>query len=249
MTWYGNCTVAEQESLQRVVKTAQRIIGAPLSALENIQSQRTLQRAQSSSTWCDDGGIYQFRVPESFKHGAAVGRVRATDRDIGPNAEMFFTIVSGDGMDVFQISTDKLSQEGVVTVNKPLDFERKQSYTVEVQVQNTQVDPRFTSAGSRDVATVRISVEDVDEPPHFDKTWYQLEVKEDAGVGAAVGAVSAVDPDGARSPVKYAIDRRTDLDRIFNVHPGNGSIFLLRPIDREDRAWHNISVIASELSE
>uniref|UniRef100_A0A3B3ZGG1 Cadherin domain-containing protein n=1 Tax=Periophthalmus magnuspinnatus TaxID=409849 RepID=A0A3B3ZGG1_9GOBI len=192
--------------------------------------------------------IYQFRVPESFKHGSPVGRVRATDRDIGQNAEMFFTIVSGDGMDVFHISTDKQSQEGVISVNKPLDYERKQSYTVEIQVQNTHIDPRFSSVGSNNMATVRISVEDVDEPPLFDKPWYELEVKEDAGVGSAVGAVSAVDPDGARSPVKYAIDRRTDLDRIFNVHPGNGSIFLLRPIDREESAWHNISVIASEFN-
>uniref|UniRef100_A0A8C6UZX5 Cadherin 6 n=1 Tax=Neogobius melanostomus TaxID=47308 RepID=A0A8C6UZX5_9GOBI len=197
--------------------------------------------------------IYQFRVPESFKHGSQVGRVRATDRDIGKNAEMFFSIVSGDGMDVFEISTDRQTQEGIITVSKPLDYERKQSYTVEIQVQNTQVDTRFLSAGSKDVATVRISVEDVDEPPQFDKAWYQLEVKEDAVVGAAVGTVSAVDPDGPiSSPYAsiegYAIDRRTDMDRIFNIHPGNGSIFLQRTVDREENAWHNISVIASEFN-
>uniref|UniRef100_A0A673CCH3 Cadherin 6 n=1 Tax=Sphaeramia orbicularis TaxID=375764 RepID=A0A673CCH3_9TELE len=192
--------------------------------------------------------IYQFRVPESFKSGAPVGRIRATDRDIGKNAEMYFTIVSGDGMDMFDISTNKDTQEGVITVSKPLDYERKQSYTVEIQVQNTQVDPRFMSTGSKDMATVRISVEDVDEPPLFDKASYLMEVKEDAAVGAAVGSVSAVDPDGTRSPVKYSIDRRTDMDRLFNVHPGNGSIFLLRSLDREETAWHNISVIATEFN-
>lgn len=192
--------------------------------------------------------IYQFRVPESFKYGSPVGRVRAMDKDIGRNAEMYFTIVSGDGLDVFEISTDKNTQEGVITVSKPLDYERKQSYTVEIQVQNMHIDPRFMSAGSKDMATVRISVEDVDEPPQFDKASYLMEIKEDAVVGAAVGSVSAVDPDGARSPVKYAIDRRTDMDRIFNVHPGNGSIFLLRTLDREEAAWHNISVMASEFN-
>lgn len=192
--------------------------------------------------------IYQFRVPESFKAGAPVGRIKATDRDIGRNAEMYFTIVSGDGMDMFDISTNKDTQEGVITVSKPLDYERKQSYTVEIQVQNTQVDPRFMSTGSKDMATVRISVEDVDEPPLFDKASYLMEVKEDAALGAAVGSVSAVDPDGTRSPVKYSIDRRTDMDRLFNVHPGNGSIFLLRSLDREETAWHNISVIATEFN-
>ncbi|XP_041659878.1 cadherin-6-like [Cheilinus undulatus] len=192
--------------------------------------------------------IYQFRVPESSKPGAPVGRIRATDRDIGKNAEMYFTIVSGDGMDMFDIATDKDTQEGVITVSKPLDFEKKPSYTVEIQVQNTQLDPRFMSGGTKDMATVRIGVEDVDEPPMFDKASYLMEVKEDAAVGVAVGSVSAIDPDGARSMVKYSIDRRTDMDRLFNIHPGNGSVFLLRTLDREESAWHNISVIASEFN-
>ncbi|XP_070775534.1 cadherin-6-like isoform X1 [Enoplosus armatus] len=192
--------------------------------------------------------IYQFRVPESSKSGTPVGRIKASDRDIGKNAEMYFTIVSGDGIDMFDISTDKETQEGVITVSKPLDYEKKPSYTVEIQVQNTQVDPRFMSAGSKDVATVRIGVEDVDEPPLFDKASYLMEVKEDAAVGVGVGSVSAMDPDGARSMVKYSIDRRTDMDRLFNVHPGNGSVFLLKSLDREETAWHNISIIATEFS-
>lgn len=86
---------------------------------------------------------------------------------------------------------------------QPLDYEKKPSYTVEIQVQNTQMDPRFMSSGSKDMATVRIAVEDVDEPPLFDKASYLMEVKEDAAVGAAVGSVSAVDPDGVRSMVKW----------------------------------------------
>lgn len=190
--------------------------------------------------------IYQFNVPELSKSGTPVGRIKATDRDIGKNAEMYFTIVSGDGMDMFDISTDRVTQEGVITVSKPLDYEKKPSYTVEIQVQNTQVDPRFMSAGSKHMATVRIGVEDMDEPPLFDKASYLMEVKEDAAVGVAVGSVSAMDPDGARSMVKYSIDRRTDMDRLFNVHPGNGSVFLLKSLDREETAWHNISIIATE---
>ncbi|XP_028987890.1 cadherin-6 [Betta splendens] len=192
--------------------------------------------------------IYQFRVPESSKSGATVGKIQATDRDIGRNAEMFFTIVSGDGMDMFEISTDRDTQEGVLMVSKSLDYEKKSSYTVEVQVQNTEVNPRFMSAGSKDMATVRISVEDVDEPPLFDKASYRMEVKEDAAPGVAVGSVSAMDPDGARKMLRYSIDRHTDMDHLFSVHPGNGSVFLLKNLDREERAWHNISVIATELN-
>jgi hypothetical protein len=31
---------------------------------------------------------------------------------------MFFTIASGDGMDMFDISTDQATQEGVISVSK-----------------------------------------------------------------------------------------------------------------------------------
>ena len=45
--WYGNCTVAERKSLQRVVKTAQRIIGSPLPPIESIYKQRCQSKALS----------------------------------------------------------------------------------------------------------------------------------------------------------------------------------------------------------
>ncbi|XP_029380027.1 cadherin-6-like isoform X2 [Echeneis naucrates] len=197
---------------------------------------------------CFTQSIYQFRVPESSKSGTPFGTIQAIDRDIGKNAEMYFTIVSGDGMDMFGISTDKDTQDGVITVSKPLDYEKKPLYSVEIQVQNTHVDPQFMATGGKDVATIRISVEDVDEPPLFDRASYLMEVKENAEVGTAVGSVSAMDPDGVRSMVKYSIDRRTDMDHLFNVHPGNGSVFLLKNLDREEFAWHNISVIATEFN-
>lgn len=47
-----------------------------------------------------------------------MGRIRAADKDVGKNAEMYFTIVSGDGLDTFDIFTDKATQEGVITVSK-----------------------------------------------------------------------------------------------------------------------------------
>ncbi|KAK3534905.1 hypothetical protein QTP70_001990 [Hemibagrus guttatus] len=45
--WYGNCSVADCKALQREVKTAQRVIGTPLPAIEDIQKKRYLRRAHS----------------------------------------------------------------------------------------------------------------------------------------------------------------------------------------------------------
>ncbi|KAJ8401515.1 hypothetical protein AAFF_G00384340 [Aldrovandia affinis] len=192
-------------------------------------------------------GTYHFRVPESIEVESPVGKIKAEDDDIGKNAEMDYSIVGEEGRDMFNIVKDKRTQEGIIIVKKPLDFEKKKSYTLQVQAENTHLDPRFLSLGSfRDSTTVRIAVEDVDEPPIFERPSYTMEVKEDAHVSTPVGSVSAVDPDSQRSPIRYTIDRRSDLDRMFNIHPVNGSIFTLRPLDREEAPWHNISVIATQ---
>ncbi|XP_067218474.1 cadherin-6 isoform X1 [Chanodichthys erythropterus] len=189
--------------------------------------------------------IYQFSVPELTTVGSSVGRIEAVDADIGRNAEMDYIIVGGEGLDVFDISTDRNTQEGILSVKKPLDYEKKKSYLLQIKVQNTHPDPHFRIPDA-DIATVSVNVEDVDEPPQFEKIRYILEVKEDAAVGTVIGSVSAVDPDIRHRPVKYSIDRHTDVDRVFGVYAGNGSIFLQKPLDREEFAWHNISVIATE---
>lgn len=47
---------------------------------------------------------------------------------------------------------------------------------------------------------------------------------------------------------RYSVDRHTDMDRIFNIDSGNGSIFTSKLLDRETLLWHNITVIATEIS-
>lgn len=193
--------------------------------------------------------LYEFRVPESLELGAALGSMRALDADIGENAEMEYRIIGSDGPGMFDIVTNRSNQEGVIKLRKPLDFEKKRQYSLRVQVENVHGNPRFLSVGTyTDEATVKIIVEDVDEPPVFERASYIMEVKEDAPRNTVLGSVSASDPDDKRSPVRYSIDRRTDMDRVFNVHAGNGSLFILRELDREENAWHNISVIATEFN-
>ncbi|KAM8882055.1 cadherin-6-like isoform 1-T1 [Synchiropus picturatus] len=193
--------------------------------------------------------VYDFPVPESLELGSVIGVIRAMDADIGENAEMDYRIIGSDGPGTFDIAANRSSQDGVIRLRKPLDFEKKRQYSLRVQVENVHINQRFLNMGPfRDEATVRIGVEDVDEPPVFERPGYVMEVKEDAARNTILGSVSASDPDIKHSPVKYSIDRRTDMDRVFNIHAGNGSLFLLRELDREENAWHNISVLATEFN-
>ncbi|NXO02311.1 CADH9 protein, partial [Rhinopomastus cyanomelas] len=192
---------------------------------------------------------YQFTSPESAQPGTPLGRIKANDPDVGENAETEYSISSGDGSDMFDIVTDKDTQEGIITVKKHLDFESKMLYTLRVEATNTHPDPRFLQLGSfKDTALVKISVEDIDEPPVFSRPWYLIEVDEDAKEGSIIGQVVAEDPDITKNAIKYSVDRHTDLDRIFNIYSGNGSLFISKPLDREETSWHNITVIATEIN-
>nr|XP_033790815.1 cadherin-10 isoform X2 [Geotrypetes seraphini]XP_033790816.1 cadherin-10 isoform X2 [Geotrypetes seraphini]XP_033790817.1 cadherin-10 isoform X2 [Geotrypetes seraphini] len=152
-------------------------------------------------------------------------------------------------MDMFEIVTDRSTQQGVITARKPLDYEAKRLYTLKVEAMNTHVDPRFYYLGPfKDSTTVKISIEDVDEPPIFSRSSYLFEAQEDTDMGTIIGTVMARDPDAASSPTRFTLDRHTDLDRIFNIHSGNGSIYTAKPLDRELSQWHNLSVIATEIN-
>lgn len=50
--------------------------------------------------------------------GSSVGRIKANDADAGENAEMWYSILDGDGQDVFSVITDGTTQEGVIIIKK-----------------------------------------------------------------------------------------------------------------------------------
>ncbi|NXW61421.1 CADH8 protein, partial [Eurystomus gularis] len=191
--------------------------------------------------------LYHFSVMEDVALGEPIGRVKANDLDTGENAKSSYDIIEGDGMDIFEITTDAQTQDGIIRVRKPLDFETKKSYTLKVEAANIHIDPRFISGGPfKDTATVKIVVEDADEPPVFSSPTYLLEVHENAAINSVIGQVTAHDPDVSSSPIRFSIDRHTDLERQFNINAEDGKITLATPLDRETNMWHNITIVATE---
>lgn len=63
-------------------------------------------------------GTYQISSLESAPLGTSLGRIKANDPDVGENAETEYSIADGDGLDIFDIITDKDTQEGIITVKK-----------------------------------------------------------------------------------------------------------------------------------
>ncbi|XP_033838414.2 cadherin-24 [Periophthalmus magnuspinnatus] len=193
----------------------------------------------TQSTW-------SFSVSELAIPGAEIGRISATDADLGENARLVYTILDGESGDTFNITA--VNQEAVITLNKPVDYESRSSYSFSVEVMNPIVDPRFLRLGAfKDRATVRVAVLDADEPPKFSRSRYLMDVSENCPPACTVGRVSAIDPDtGLTNNIRFSIDPQSDSEAVFRITPDTGLITTAVELDREREHWHNITVIATQ---
>ncbi|XP_048465220.1 cadherin-12-like [Rhincodon typus] len=193
--------------------------------------------------------VFHLKVPESTTVASEIGRIKANDADIGKNANIDYSIVPGDGLNVFGITSNKTTQEGIINLKKPLDYENKKSYVFKVDALDPHPDERFQSMGPfKDTATVKITVLDVDEPPVFSRPFYIMDVYEDTNVGSIIGAVTAQDSDVSNSPVRYSIDESTDQEKYFTIDEIDGTIATNDVLDREDISHYNISVVARKVT-
>jgi len=80
-------------------------------------------------------------VAETADLGATVGLLRAVDADIGENAEMEYRIISSDGPGMFDILTNKSTQEGIIAIRRV----RKKERTNELKTTTKNVYVSFMS--------------------------------------------------------------------------------------------------------
>uniref|UniRef100_A0A8D3BAC0 Cadherin 24, type 2a n=1 Tax=Scophthalmus maximus TaxID=52904 RepID=A0A8D3BAC0_SCOMX len=189
---------------------------------------------------------WSFSVSELAAPGVEVGRLTATDPDLGENAQLEFTILDNEEAEIFNITGR--DREGIIELNKLLDYETRSSYTFSVEVANPVVDARFLRKGPfKDQATVRVMVLNADEAPQFSQAQYRLDVSENCPPVCSVGRVHAVDPDtGQSSNIRYSIDPQSDPEALFRIASDTGFISTVMELDREQEQWHNITVIATQ---
>uniref|UniRef100_A0A673CGL3 Cadherin 18 n=1 Tax=Sphaeramia orbicularis TaxID=375764 RepID=A0A673CGL3_9TELE len=191
---------------------------------------------------------YQLYVTELAPLGKAVGRIRATDEDQGQNAEMTYSITNAEAAAIFSISTDESHREGIISLKQPLNHEKRKVHTLNIEGANTHPDPRFSHLGPfKDTTSLQVIVGDVDEPPVFSMDYYILDVYENSPAGTQVGTVTAVDPDSTNSAVRYFIENEEERPLYFTIGVNSGIIRTSQVLDREETAWHNITVMAAEV--
>ncbi|KAF3817705.1 hypothetical protein GH733_012992 [Mirounga leonina] len=173
---------------------------------------------------------YQGRVPEN-KANVVITVLKVTDDDV-PNTpawQAVYTILNNNN-EQFVVTTDPVTNDGILKTAKGLDFEAKQQYILYVTVVN--VAP-FEVILSTSTATVTVDVEDVNEAPVFVPCPKTVEIPEDFSVGLEITSYTATDPDSfMEQRITYRIWR--DAANWLEINPESGAIFTRAELDRED---------------
>ncbi|XP_026234526.1 cadherin-15 [Anabas testudineus] len=167
-----------------------------------------------------------------------IGRVNVTDRDdpgTGNWEARYF--ISNDPNGNFAIATDPATNQGILSVVKPLDYEAHNEYILTLKVEN--VSPLSNKAPNLPVSTARVVVTVVNEneAPHFREDPIQIVVPESVAPGTLLKSNIAFDPD--HSDLRYEISR--DPERWLDISRDTGDITAKRAFNmRSPHVRNNI---------
>ncbi|XP_053427765.1 desmocollin-2 isoform X2 [Nycticebus coucang] len=179
-------------------------------------------------------------------------RVTVEDKDLvnTANWRANYTILKGNENGNFKIVTDPRTNEGVLCVVKPLNYEEKQQVTLQIGVVNEAPYSREVSSRSAmSTATVTVNVQDQDEGPECSPRTQTVQIKENASVGTRSQGYKAYIPE-TRSSSGIRYKKLNDPKGWVTVDENSGSIQVFRSLDRESESVkngiYNVTVLASD---
>ncbi|XP_043925348.1 protocadherin Fat 2 [Protopterus annectens] len=162
---------------------------------------------------------YEGHVLDLSAVGTEVLQVTALDQDKGSNAEIQYSILTGNTENLFTID----SQSGIIRVAKKLDQSAGRNISLTVKA----IDQGFPRLS--DVTTVHIYVAmSENTPPKFSSMEYFTEVSEAAAIGSPVITVSAT----CQTSVTYEI-KEGNLQQTFFINSFSGVISTNTSLDFE----------------
>lgn len=189
---------------------------------------------------------YTFSVPEDIRVGKPLGFLSVVDPDEPQNRMTKYSIMQGEYRDTFTIETDPNRNEGIIKPTKPLDYELIQQYTFYIEATDPTIRFEYlSSTAGKNKAKITINVQDVDEPPVFQRRFYHFQLPENQKK-PRIGTVVAKDPDKAQRSIGYSIRKTSDRGQFFRITK-QGDIYNEKELDRETHAWYNLTVEANEL--
>ncbi|XP_051945075.1 protocadherin Fat 1 [Xyrauchen texanus] len=178
---------------------------------------------------------YTVRVLETAAVGSSVLQLTALDKDKGLNAEIHYSIDSGNHGSSFNIDQSL----GIVTVAKELDRENIDQYELVVKASDKGKLPLSV------VTSVQITVTISDNTkPKFPFNSISFEVSESVPIGSFVTLVSA----SSQSTVFYQI-KEGNVNGAFDLNPNSGAVVTKKKLDFESVSSYELIVQGTDMAE
>ncbi|XP_060802067.1 cadherin-87A [Amyelois transitella] len=146
---------------------------------------------------------HQFSVMENLPPGIIIGTVKATDKDSGEHAKVYYHVLEGNQDGAFTVDRT----QGVIRANISFDREKKSEYTLTIYASNSplledgvtilrSLDNNNTESLDPSAVIVKIYILDEnDNQPKFQHKVYYAGIKHTARINEPILSVIAEDPD------------------------------------------------------
>ncbi|XP_072425640.1 cadherin-2-like [Chiloscyllium punctatum] len=189
-------------------------------------------------------------VPEN-RIDVIVSNLTVTDKDHPhtPAWNTVYKITGGDPSGHFAVPTDPISNDGLVTVVKPIDYETSRAFVLTVIAVNQEPLTKGIQLPPQSTATVSITVIDLNESPYFVPNPKLIRQEEGLPAGKVLTVFTAEDPDRyMQQTIRYS--KLSDPANWLKIDPLQGQITTVATLDRESpyvkNNMYNATFLASD---
>ncbi|KAM4705749.1 cadherin-2 [Rhinophrynus dorsalis] len=189
-------------------------------------------------------------VPEN-RVDIVIANLTVTDKDQPhtPAWNAVYRIINGDQTGRFALRTDPNSNDGLLTVVKPIDYETNKMFVLTVAAENQVSLIKGIQHLPQSTATVSITIIDVNENPYFTPNPKLVRQEEGLHPGKLLTTFSAQDPDRyMQQTIRYS--KLSDPANWLKIDQMNGMITTVAVLDRESmyvkNNMYNATFLASD---
>lgn len=184
--------------------------------------------------------VYRVDISEDVPKSSYVKGVSATDGDSGQNANLRYSLVSGNNLGWFAISENS----GLVTSAAPLDRETASQVVLNISAKDQGLQPKIS------YTTLVVNITDVnDQVPAFSQSVYHVSLVEHSPAGSELLQLSALDTDlGANGTVSFTFDLETpaSTQELFRLDSVSGKLSTATELDRESQDLYFLHIRATD---
>ncbi|XP_063075438.1 desmoglein-2-like protein [Engraulis encrasicolus] len=182
---------------------------------------------------------YEANVMENT-FNVTVLKIKALDLDLihTDNWLAIFTIVSGNEAGYFTITTDKKTNEGILVLNKPIDYEELKELNLQVVVSNVAKYHSSVIITETKTYPIKIHVQNEAEGPRFHPSVKVVTVSEDhttIDLKQIITTYKAIDSDTLLHATNVIYLKGEDKDNWISIDQTTADIRLNKLPDRESK--------------